>query len=88
MNDIIYIFRETVDLLLQAVLWLFLLRCVFGIIGMDEESPLFAFAVTVTEIFITPVRAIFDRLGVSDEMVIDLPALITMFLLALVDMLL
>ena len=46
------------------------------------------FAVFYTEIFIVPVRALFDRMGWSDNMMIDFPGMIAIFIVAAVDMML
>jgi len=87
-DGLVSIFCETVDILLQAAVWLWLLRCVFSLLGLDEEGPLMGFAVFYTEIFIFPVRALFDRMGWSDNMMIDFPGMIAIFIVAAVDMML
>ncbi|MBQ7011859.1 MAG: YggT family protein [Clostridia bacterium] len=87
MSDIVSIFGEIVDILLQAAVWLWLLRCIFSLIGAEEEGPLICFAVFYTEIFITPMRVLFDRMGWSDDMIIDMPGMISIFIVAMVDML-
>ena len=84
MNELALFFCQAVDLFLQAILWLYLIRCVLNFIGADEESPLMFFAVAMTEVFILPVRILFDNLGWSDDMVIDIPGMLTMFLLSIV----
>ncbi len=77
-------FCQTVDLFLQAIIWLYLIRCVLNLLGADEGSPLMFFAVTMTEVFIFPVRILFDNLGWSDDMIIDIPGMLTMFILSTV----
>lgn len=86
MNDFALFFSQSVDLFLQAIIWLYLLRCILNLLGADEEMPLMFFAVTMTEVFILPVRLIFDYFGWSDDMVIDFPGMITMFTLSIVYM--
>lgn len=84
MNDFALLFSQTVDLFLQAVIWIYLIRCVLSFIGADEGSPLMFFAITITEVFILPVRLLFDKFGWSDDMVIDIPGMLTMFILSTV----
>lgn len=48
--------------------------------------PLMFFAVAMTEVFILPMRIIFDKLGWSDNMMIDIPGMLTMFTLSTVYM--
>lgn len=86
MNEFVSFFCQSVDLFLQAIIWLYLLRCIFNLLGMDEESPLMFFAVTMTEVFILPMRILFDNLGWSDDMVIDIPGMLTMFIISIVYM--
>ncbi len=84
MNDFALFFCQSVDLFLQAIIWLYLLRCILNLLGTDEGSPLMFFAVTMTEVFILPMRILFDNLGWSDDMIIDIPGMLTMFILSTV----
>ena len=84
MNEFTLFFCQSVDLFLQAIFWLYLIRCVLNFIGADEGSPLMFFAITMTEVFILPVRILFDNLGWSDDMIIDIPGLLTMLVLSTV----
>ncbi|MBR0327159.1 MAG: YggT family protein [Clostridia bacterium] len=86
MNDFALFFCQAVDIFLQAIIWLYLVRCVLNLLGADEEMPLMFFAVAMTEVFILPMRIIFDKLGWSDNMMIDIPGMLTMFTLSTVYM--
>ncbi len=84
MNDLTLLFCQSVDLFLQAVIWLYLLRCILNLLGADDGMPLMFFAVTITEVFILPMRVLFDNLGWSDDMIIDIPGMLSMFILSIV----
>lgn len=85
MEQIIYVFVQVVYYALFAVQFLMLMRALCSIFIFDEDSKIANFLYYATEPIIYPVRRIFEKFGGSDEVFLDIPFLITMMLIMVVQ---
>lgn len=88
LDNVFYIISAVVEGALTVVLILFLVRAVMNLLVGPGENVILEYAVMVTEIFICPVRAVFDHFGWGQDSPIDLPALAAMFIVTLITSLL
>ncbi len=63
----------TVRALLSIVQLCFLVRAIFSWFPIREDNPFFLLVAMVTEPFILPFRALFDRFGWFRNMPLDMP---------------
>lgn len=88
LDNVFYMISAFVEGALTVVLVLFLVRAVMNLLVGPGGNIVLEYAVMVTEIFVGPVRAVFDHFGWGQDSPIDLPALAAMFIVSLVTSLL
>ena len=86
METIFYILAKCVQLILDLVSISMLVRAVMPIFADVEESGLYALTVAITEPFVAPVRFIFAKFNIAQDMPIDMAFLATVILLSVVEM--
>lgn len=77
-------FRFSVWILLRAVELLMLLRAVLSFFPFSER--LYDLLFTVTEPIIAPARLLFDKMGWSTPIPLDLPFFLTFLLVSVLEM--
>lgn len=83
MQSILYILLSSVRLILYAWSFLFFISAI--LLWLPEVDNAFTdFVFSVTEPVLEPIRALFDRLGISSALPIDLAYLAVMILLSIV----
>lgn len=83
MQGILYLLIASVRLILSAWYLLFIISAVLSWLpNIDNAFTDFVFS--VTEPVLAPIRDLFDRLGVSSALPIDLSFLVVMILLSIV----
>lgn len=84
----LYILAQTLDLLISAMIFALFIRSILSLIMFDiEENRFMNFIYTVTDIITAPVRMVCDRMGWFQETPIDVPHLITLLLLFIMQFL-
>ena len=83
MQGILYLLIASVRLILSAWYLLFIISAVLSWLP-DIDNAFTDFAFSVTEPVLAPIRDLFDRLGVSSALPIDLSFLVVMILLSIV----
>ncbi|MBQ7172148.1 MAG: YggT family protein [Clostridia bacterium] len=84
-TNLLYLLDHLSNGILTVLMLLFLLRVLMQFFLVPEENRLFAFSIAVTEIVVAPMRAIFDRFGIGEDSMIDLPFLASLFFLVLLS---
>lgn len=72
MKIIIYILRMTASVLLGALELLMLLRAVLSWFPIDEDSVFLRFLYAVTEPVVYPMRVLLNRLGLFQDLPLDI----------------
>lgn len=85
MEQIIYVFVQVVYYILFAAQILMLIRAVSSIFMFDEESKLSNFLYYATEPLIYPVRLLFQKIGAFQDFIMDIPFMVTMLLIIVVQ---
>ena len=85
MEYILYIFKMTVCILLDAVLVAMFLRVIFSLFGADPNGGFYGILCLVTEPFILPVRYVLESIEAIRNMPIDLSFFVTYLILNLVS---
>ena len=70
-------------LILDALMLFMFLRAILSWIPGAADNALGTFLFTVTELLISPVRAIFDALGINTAFPIDIPFFVTFIVLSI-----
>lgn len=83
MQGILYLLIASVRLILSAWYLLFIISAVLSWLP-DIDNAFTDFVFSVTEPVLAPIRDLFDRLGVSAALPIDLSFLVVMILLSIV----
>ena len=83
MQGILYLLIASVRLILSAWYLLFIISAVLSWLP-DIDNAFTDFLFSVTEPVLAPIRDLFDRLGVSSALPIDLSFLVVMILLSIV----
>ena len=83
MQGILYLLIASVRLILSAWYLLFIISAVLLWLP-DIDNAFTDFVFSVTEPVLAPIRDLFDRLGVSSALPIDLSFLVVMILLSIV----
>ena len=83
MQGILYLLIASVRLILSAWYLLFIISAVLSSLP-DIDNAFTDFVFSVTEPVLAPIRDLFDRLGVSSALPIDLSFLVVMILLSIV----
>lgn len=83
MQGILYLLIASVRLILSAWYLLFIISAVLSWLP-DIDNAFKDFVFSVTEPVLAPIRDLFDRLGVSSALPIDLSFLVVMILLSIV----
>ena len=86
MNLFAEVIKEAVMVMLEAIGFALLIRCLLSMFA-SEDSKLLGFCCAVTEPLMAPVRAVLDKTAIA-ELPIDLSYLICYFLVMLCQMLL
>lgn len=84
MNILLQFVRNTVTAIFEILDLAMLLRALLSWIA-GPESLVMDFLFAITEPLITPVRMVCDRFGWFESIPIDMPFIISIFLLALVE---
>ena len=80
----LFLLKNTVRVLLLAIEILMLCRAVASWFLTDDDSSVIRFLIGTTEIFITPVRVIFDRFGWFEGFPFDMPFLFSFMAIILI----
>lgn len=83
MQGILYLLIASVRLILSVWYLLFIINAVLSWLP-DIDNAFTDFVFSVTEPVLAPIRDLFDRLGVSSALPIDLSFLVVMILLSIV----
>ena len=83
MQGILYLLIASVRLILSAWYLLFIISAVLSWLP-DIDNAFTDFVFSVTEPVLAPIRDLFDRLGMSSALPIDLSFLVVMILLSIV----
>ena len=83
MQGILYLLIASVRLILSVWYLLFIISAVLSWLP-DIDNAFTDFIFSVTEPVLAPIRDLFDRLGVSSALPIDLSFLVVMILLSIV----
>ena len=83
MQGILYLLIASVRLILSAWYLLFIISAVLSWLP-DIDNAFTDFVFSVTEPVLAPIRDLFDRLGVTSALPIDLSFLVVMILLSIV----
>ena len=83
MQGILYLLIASVRLILSAWYLLFIISAVLSWLP-DIDNAFTDFVFSLTEPVLAPIRDLFDRLGVSSALPIDLSFLVVMILLSIV----
>ncbi len=84
----LYLARNTVMVLLSVIELAMLLRAIFSWFDPTGETKLSMFLYMITEPLILPIRAICERLHLFEGFPLDIPFLLTMLALMLIESLL
>ena len=84
MNYFIYIFSATVSLIIDVTLTLMFIRVILSLLPLSEDNKFSVFVYYVTEPVVTPMRILFDRLGLFRSLPIDMSFFFTYMLLAVI----
>ncbi len=76
--------KNTVRVLLLVVEILMFCRAIVSWLPVNEDSALVRFLVGTTEIFITPVRVLFDKFGWFEGFPLDMPFFFTFMVIILI----
>ena len=82
----LYVLCKGVAVFLDVMSTLMLVRVILPFIVNPEESRLYLFVATATEIFVYPVRFVFDALNLFSDSPLDMAFLFSYFLLVLLRM--
>ena len=85
MDYVLYIFKMTVCVILDAVLLAMFLRVLLSLFGADPNSGLYGLLCLVTEPFILPVRYLLESIEAVRNMPIDLSFFVTYLILNIVS---
>ncbi len=85
MGQIIYVFVTVIYYILFVEQVLMLARAVCSIFVFDEESRISRFLFYATEPLIYPVRLFFGKIGAFEDFMIDIPFLVTMLLIIVIQ---
>lgn len=85
MEQIVYVLVQVVYYILFAAQILMLIRAVSSIFIFDEESRLANFLYYATEPLIYPVRLFFKKIDAFQDFIMDIPFMVTMLLIVLVQ---
>jgi uncharacterized protein YggT (Ycf19 family) len=78
--------KKTVALILSAISFAMLLRVILSFFVQEPESNRFyVFVFLITEIFLTPVRFILDKLGIGKNSPFDMSFIIGYLLLIVIE---
>jgi YggT family protein len=88
MDFVLYLIRSVVRIAVIALQLCMMGRAVMSWFQFDEESPLYSFAVAVTEPVITPIRILLERFEFVASSPIDISFLVAFLLLSVLQMLL
>ena len=80
MSLFIALLRGTVQALLSVVQICFLIRALLSWFPIREDNPFLTFTAMVTEPFIMPIRALFDRFGWFRDFPIDIAFFVSFLL--------
>lgn len=84
MEFFIYLVVRLVDVFLSVILFAMLARAIMSFLMIDEDNKISLFLFSITEPFIFPVRALFERLGLFQGTPLDASFFITCLLLAII----
>ena len=76
--------RQTAALFIEVLQWMMLGRAIFSWFPNLSETALGNFLYTVTEWFVLPVRALFDKFGWGQNMMLDIPFFVTYMILFMI----
>ena len=84
MEVFILIFKSTVMAIVGILQIAMLARCVTSFL-LGLESRIYDFLCMVTEPIIYPWRILFDKLGLSDDMILDVPFFVALIALSIAE---
>ncbi len=88
MQLMLYLLAQTVQAFLLVILAMMLIRVVLSLLMPEPRGALSVFVYNITETVVLPVRAVFDKFGWQPSIPLDLPFMVTYFLLLAVQALL
>ena len=82
----LYVLAQTLDLLISAMLLALFARSILSLMMFDiEDNRIAGFIYTVSDLITAPVRTVCDRMGWFQGIPIDMPHLITLLLLFVIQ---
>ncbi len=88
MDYLLFVIVRFVQILLYVLDTAMLLRAILSLLLLSDDNPIAVLLYCITEPFIMPLRALFDRFGWFEGSPIDMPFLVTYMIIMLGSMLL
>jgi uncharacterized protein YggT (Ycf19 family) len=88
LDYVVYVIVRIVQVLLYVVDTAMLVRAILSLFMLSDDNPLSMLVFGITEPFIMPIRALFDKLGWFEGVPIDMAFLITYMIIMMASMLL
>lgn len=85
--NLILLLERICELSVEALVLMMLVRALLSFLMPETDNPLAGFVFAVTEFCITPMRALCDRMEWFQKSLFDMPFLLTMLVLWLLEML-
>jgi YggT family protein len=85
---LIALLRGTVQALLAVVQLCFLVRAILSWFPVRDDNPILSFVCMVTEPFVAPIRALFDKMGWFRNFPLDMSFFVAFVLVSMLDSLL
>ena len=84
MEIIVYIFAKAVEIFLSVMLFMMLVRVVLQFFPNAQSSKLNAVCIAMTEPIILPIRLLFAKLNIAQNLPIDVPFMVGYLVLWLI----
>ncbi len=84
MSELFYVISTTVNVFLEAFLWILLIRALLPFFSDAEESAVYVFCCAVTEPVVGPVRLLLDRVPALEGSPVDFSYIVTCLIISLV----
>ena len=86
MEVILYILAKCVRVFLDLMSLAMMIRVILPLFADVENSPVFIFAVAVTEPIISPVRILLDKLGIGQNTPFDMGFMATYLIIFVINL--
>ena len=86
MIAVLYVFAKTVSVFLSVIVFAMFLRVILPFfIAEPESNKLYVFVFVITELILTPVRVILDKLGIGKNSPFDISFIVGYILIILIQ---